>query len=246
MSAHSSARVAERPLQLGDLAVERVDRVAHPQLEVDRHLVVARARGVQPARRGADELGEPALDIHVNVLERARKGEGSRLDFALDLVRDRRRWRRRRPGRRRPGAASIATWACEPAMSCVGQLAVEVDGGVDLLHDLRRAAGETPAPHCVAHDGKALDRTMSENDKRSRRMATVGRRRRAGRPRGGRGAIRDEAPAPGKAEADCPASSALAAPRLAPLAHGDIAALAVDGRPSPRSRSPSTARTAAS
>jgi thiol-disulfide isomerase/thioredoxin len=42
-----------------------------------------------------------------------------------------------------------------------------------------------------------------------------------------------KAPAPGKTEGDCPASSALRAQRLAPLAHGDIAALAVDKTPKP-------------
>ncbi len=42
-----------------------------------------------------------------------------------------------------------------------------------------------------------------------------------------------KAPPPGKAEADCPASSALRAARLAPLAQGDIAALAVDRTPRP-------------
>ena len=46
-------------------------RVAHPQPEIGRHLVVARARGVQPAGRLADQLGEPALHVHVDVFERA-------------------------------------------------------------------------------------------------------------------------------------------------------------------------------
>ncbi len=71
---------------------------------------------------------------------------------------------------------------------------------------------------------------MSENDKRSRRMGIMG------------GAVAlaalaavavlyGKAPAPGKAEADCPASSAQRTQRLAPLAHGEIAALAVDKAP---------------
>ena len=53
----------------------RVDRVAHPEAEVGRHLVVARARGMQPAGRLADQLLQPRLDIHVDVLERARERE---------------------------------------------------------------------------------------------------------------------------------------------------------------------------
>ena len=50
-----------------------VDRVAHPELEVGRDLVVARARGVQAPGRLADELGEPRLDVHVDVFERCEK-----------------------------------------------------------------------------------------------------------------------------------------------------------------------------
>ena len=33
-----------------------------------------------------------------------------------------------------------------------GELAVEVDRGVDLLHDFGRAGGEPAAPHRVAHE----------------------------------------------------------------------------------------------
>jgi thiol-disulfide isomerase/thioredoxin len=76
---------------------------------------------------------------------------------------------------------------------------------------------------------------MSENDKRIRlvRMAV------------GAGALAalaavadlyGKAPPPGKAAGDCPASSAQTSARLAPLAHGDIAALAVDKTPKPATR----------
>ena len=63
----------ERPLQPGDLARDRVDRVAHPEAEIDGDLVVARARGVKAPGRRADDLGEPAFDVHMDVLERSRK-----------------------------------------------------------------------------------------------------------------------------------------------------------------------------
>ncbi len=73
---------------------------------------------------------------------------------------------------------------------------------------------------------------MSENDKRNRRIAITG------------GAVAlaalaalavlyGKAPPPGKAEADCPASSARLNARLAPLARGEIAALAVEKKPRP-------------
>jgi thiol-disulfide isomerase/thioredoxin len=42
-----------------------------------------------------------------------------------------------------------------------------------------------------------------------------------------------KAPAPGKADGDCPAASAATRARLAPLVAGEVAALAIDGAPRP-------------
>ena len=67
--------LGERTLIGGKRAVDRIDGVAHPQPEIGCDLVVARARGVQPPRRRPDQLREPALDIHMDVLERALEGE---------------------------------------------------------------------------------------------------------------------------------------------------------------------------
>ena len=61
----------QRALQRGDLQEDRVDRVAHPEAKVDGDLIVARARGVQPPRRRADDLAKPAFDVHMDVFERA-------------------------------------------------------------------------------------------------------------------------------------------------------------------------------
>ena len=56
-----------------------------------------------------------------------------------------------------------------------------------------------------------------------------------------------KAPAPGKAEGDCPAASGRARARSRRSPHGELAALAVDARAAPRRcRSPSSAPTAAS
>jgi len=74
-------RFGERALVGGQAGVEAVDGIAHPQAEVGRDLVVARARGVQTAGRCADQFGEPRLDIHVDVLERALEGERAGLHF---------------------------------------------------------------------------------------------------------------------------------------------------------------------
>src|SRR3984885_4873730 len=87
---HDGCRAVQRTggegaLQLGDLQKDRVDRVAHPEAEIDGDLVVARARGVQPAGYRADDLGKAAFDVHMDVFERARERKCPRLDFAFDL-----------------------------------------------------------------------------------------------------------------------------------------------------------------
>ena len=140
----------ERALQLGDLGQDRVDRVAHPEAEIDGDLVVAGARGVQPPGRRADDLGEAAFDVHMDVFERARERKRSRLDFAFDLSET--------PGDRLGVGGFDDALAGEHGEMGLGagdilggELAVEIDRGVDLLHRLGRAPGEPAAPHCVAH-----------------------------------------------------------------------------------------------
>ena len=73
-------------LQAGDLLDEPVHGVADPEPEIHRHLVVARACRVQPSGGRADVGGEPRLDVHVDVLERALEGEAAALDFATDRL----------------------------------------------------------------------------------------------------------------------------------------------------------------
>ena len=73
--------LGQRPLEGGERRIERVDLIAHPQAEIGRHLVVARARGVQPPGGGADQFGKPALHVHVDVFQRALEGELARLDL---------------------------------------------------------------------------------------------------------------------------------------------------------------------
>ena len=58
-----------------------VDGVADIEPEIGRDLVVARARGMQPPGGRADQLGQPALDIHVDVLERALELERALADL---------------------------------------------------------------------------------------------------------------------------------------------------------------------
>ena len=51
----------QRQLQHGDVAVDGVDGVAYPELQISGDLIVARPRRVQPAGDGADELGSTLL-----------------------------------------------------------------------------------------------------------------------------------------------------------------------------------------
>ena len=66
----SSARSSSAASSASIPAERLVDRVAHEQAEIGRHLVVARARGVELARDRTDQFGQPLLDMHVDVLER--------------------------------------------------------------------------------------------------------------------------------------------------------------------------------
>ena len=65
----------------GERGIDRVDGRTDPEPEIGRHLIVARARGMQPSGRRADQFREPALDIHMDVFERAVEGKRAVLDF---------------------------------------------------------------------------------------------------------------------------------------------------------------------
>ena len=127
------------------LRVQPVDGVAHPEAEIGRDLVVAAARGVQALAGLADALGQPRLDVHVDVLERGVEDEGSGLDLGADrrqAIAD-----RRLVGRGEDAGAGQHGGVGERAAYVLApQLAVEADGCVDLGHDGRRAIGEASAP----------------------------------------------------------------------------------------------------
>ena len=77
--------VEERGLQSLDRAIEPVDGVAYPEPEIGRDLVVARARGVQPARPARRSTREARLDVQVDVFVLGAKWKGTALDLAADL-----------------------------------------------------------------------------------------------------------------------------------------------------------------
>jgi hypothetical protein len=110
-----------------------------------------RARGLQVPSGMADDVGEPALYVHMDVFERARERECPRFDFALDLSET------LGDGVGVAGFddaqagehGDMSLGACDVL---AGELAVEVDRGVELLHDFGRAGREPAAPHRVAHE----------------------------------------------------------------------------------------------
>ena len=139
----------QRRLQVAQQPVGRVDRIAYPQAQIGRDLVVARARGVQLAARLADQLGQPRLDVQVDVLECCAERKAFRLDLGPDLL--------------EAGQDRVALGVIEQAHG--GQHAgmrrrardvvrveplVEADRGVNLLHQGRRAALEMAAPEVHA------------------------------------------------------------------------------------------------
>ena len=67
----------ESRLQRPELSLGAVAGLADPHAEVERHLVVARARGVQPSGDGADQLAQAGLHVHVDVFEFLAEREGA-------------------------------------------------------------------------------------------------------------------------------------------------------------------------
>ena len=65
----------ERALEGDEAAVDPVEGVARPELQVGRHLIVAAAGGVELAAHVAQAVDERGLDVHVDVftLEDERK-----------------------------------------------------------------------------------------------------------------------------------------------------------------------------
>ena len=61
--------------------VDSIHRFPDPKPEIGGYLIVARARSVQPPRRRADQLGKPALYVHMDVFERALELELAALDL---------------------------------------------------------------------------------------------------------------------------------------------------------------------
>ena len=135
----------EHALQSADPVDRLVRGVANPQPEIGCDLVVARPRGVQPSRRGADEFAQPVLDGHVDVLELEPLGHPVALIFGANLV-------EAFEDRRGIALRDDALIAEHGRMGFRGrnilapQSFVEADRGVDSHHQLVRLRLEAPAP----------------------------------------------------------------------------------------------------
>ena len=74
----------KRLLQLGEQDVEPIDRVANPEPEIGRDLVVSTSRRMQFSPDVAKFVGQRLFDVHVNVFKRRRKFELAALDSLFD------------------------------------------------------------------------------------------------------------------------------------------------------------------
>ncbi len=77
------------PHQLADRDLRGGRALARVHGEIGHHLVVARARGVQPPAHGPCDLGQAALDGHVDVLVPGRELEAVLAQLLLDRVKSR-------------------------------------------------------------------------------------------------------------------------------------------------------------
>ncbi len=109
-----------------------------PEAEIDGHLIVARAGGVETSGGRADQFGKPRFDIHVNVFELARECELAFLDFlenGFQAIFDLSMVLRRNNAR-------LCQHGCmgKRALNILRiELAVEADRCIDLFHDRIRA-----------------------------------------------------------------------------------------------------------
>ena len=69
-----------------NLGADMVERVTHIKPKIGRHLVIARARRMQPPGCLTDNLSQPCLNIHMNIFKRARKIKCAGINFRFDLV----------------------------------------------------------------------------------------------------------------------------------------------------------------
>jgi hypothetical protein len=144
----------ERLLEGGERGVLAVALGAQPEPEVERDLVVAAATGVELAADGADELGQPALDRHVDVFVAALEAERVRLELLADALEPA---AQATPlGRRQELGAHQRLHVRQAALDVVRpELAIDRERAGELLDDLRGRLVEASGP-CLRAGGAAL------------------------------------------------------------------------------------------
>jgi hypothetical protein len=139
----------ERALERLDLLDGEAELLARPEPHVERDLVVARARGVEPAGGRADLLMQARLDVHVHVLERRVEREVPRAPFGEDLV-------EALEDGGGVGAGDDARLSQHGGVRLrahdivFDEPHVGVDRSVDPRHDGVRRSGEAAAPHGIS------------------------------------------------------------------------------------------------
>src|SRR5581483_9067574 len=136
---------AERALHAAERAVQALALGAEPEAQVERHLVVPAAAGVELAADRPDELRETALDRHVDVLVGAKEEEATRVELAphrLEAARQTRALARRQELRADERldvgeAAGDVVWP---------EAAIDGEGRRERLDDPRRRCGEPSGP----------------------------------------------------------------------------------------------------
>src|SRR5438132_13983098 len=78
------AERGERALETREPLIDRVALRAQPEAEIEGDLIVAAPTGVELPAERADQLGEPALDRHVDVLVRGEEAEAAGVELAGD------------------------------------------------------------------------------------------------------------------------------------------------------------------
>ena len=108
--------VDQRASQCPQARGGRVAGGAHEHPQVGRHLVVTRARGVQPPRRFADAFGERGLDVEMDVLAILAELEAP-ASISASMARRPSTIASRSAASMMPCLASMRACAIEPAMS---------------------------------------------------------------------------------------------------------------------------------
>ena len=75
----------ERPLKFLEMKSDHLKVVSEIQPEIQRHLIVPTASGVQFSADGTDEFRDPTFHGHVNVLVRIPEGEPTFPQFRSDV-----------------------------------------------------------------------------------------------------------------------------------------------------------------